>query len=141
MRNSTLVVAAVIFLSSSGSGAFAQDPPKPQDPPQKPPVVAAEDVTKPTRGFFSALGHNLKDDVKTLLQIDTVDDVAHDPRAERCRGGDDNHCSYRCRIPTNMFFEILFEKSRQQLLVVWRQKRSDQGNILFSFGCTRGSPG
>lgn len=72
MRNSTLVAAVVIFLSSSGSGAFAQDPPKPQDPPQKPPVAAAEELTKPTRGFFSALGHNLKDDVKHLPRKNTA---------------------------------------------------------------------
>jgi membrane-associated phospholipid phosphatase len=64
MRNSTLVVAAVIFLSSSG--AFAQEPPKPQDPAQKPPAAVGEEATKPTRGFFSSLGHNLKDDVKHL---------------------------------------------------------------------------
>jgi PAP2 superfamily protein len=64
MRNSTLVLAVVIFLSSSG--AFAQEAaPNPQDPAQKPPAAVGE-ATKPTRGFFSALGHNLKDDVKHL---------------------------------------------------------------------------
>jgi membrane-associated phospholipid phosphatase len=70
MRNSTLILAAVIVLSSSG--AFAQEPSKPQDPAQKPPVAAAEEVTKPTRGFFSALGHNLKDDVKHLPRKNTL---------------------------------------------------------------------
>jgi membrane-associated phospholipid phosphatase len=72
MRNSTLAAAVVILLSSSGSSAFAQDPPKPQDPPQKPPVAVAEEATKPTRGFFSALGHNLKDDVKHLPRKNTL---------------------------------------------------------------------
>jgi hypothetical protein len=71
MRNSTLVLAAVISLSSSL--AFAQQtPPPPQDPGQKPPVVAGEEATKPTRGFFSALGHNLTDDVKHLPRKNTL---------------------------------------------------------------------
>ena len=72
MRSSTLA-AFVIFLSST-TAAFAQDPPpKPQDPvtvsqdpAQKPPAAVGEAATKPTRGFFSSLGHNLKDDVKHL---------------------------------------------------------------------------
>ena len=64
MRSSTLALSVVIILSSTG--ALAQEPPqKPQDP-QKPPVAVAEEASKPTRGFFSALGHNLKDDVKHL---------------------------------------------------------------------------
>jgi hypothetical protein len=71
MRNATLVLAAVIFLSSSG--ALAQEPPpKPQDPAQKPPVAVAEAAAKPTRGFFSSLGHNLKDDVKHLPRKNTL---------------------------------------------------------------------
>ena len=64
MRN-TLVLVVVILLSSTG--AFAQDPaPAPQDPAQKPPAAVGEAGTKPTRGFLSSLGHNLKDDVKHL---------------------------------------------------------------------------
>ncbi|MNL18419.1 hypothetical protein D3C87_1395630 [compost metagenome] len=82
---------------------------------------------------------NLQDNVKTLLQINTIDDITHYPRAERRRACDNNHCRNRRRIPANVFFEVFFKKSRQQLLVVWRQKRSDQGNILFSFGYTRRS--
>jgi membrane-associated phospholipid phosphatase len=71
MRNSLFVALTVIFLSSSG--AFAQDPPpKPQDPAQKPPAAVGEEPTKPTRGFFSALGHNLKDDVKHLPRKNTL---------------------------------------------------------------------
>jgi hypothetical protein len=72
MRNSTLVVAVVIVLSSFGSRAFAQGPPKPQDPAQKPPAAVGEEPTKPTRGFFSSLGHNLKDDVKHLPRKNTL---------------------------------------------------------------------
>jgi membrane-associated phospholipid phosphatase len=68
MRSSTPALTLVIFLSSTG--ALAQEPPK-QDP-QKPPVAVAEEATKPTRGFFSALVHNLKDDVKHLPRKNTV---------------------------------------------------------------------
>jgi membrane-associated phospholipid phosphatase len=67
---SAFPIAVLIVLSSAG--LFAQDPPKPQDPQQKPPVAAAEEITKPTRGFFSALGHNLKDDVKHLPRKNTL---------------------------------------------------------------------
>jgi membrane-associated phospholipid phosphatase len=72
MRSSMSATAVVILLSFS-QGAFAQDPtPKPQgatanpQDPQKPPAAVGEAATKPTRGFFSSLGHNLKDDVKHL---------------------------------------------------------------------------
>jgi membrane-associated phospholipid phosphatase len=36
------------------------------DQAQKPPAAVGEEGTKPTRGFFSALGHNLADDVKHI---------------------------------------------------------------------------
>src|SRR6266699_2515538 len=65
MRSSTLVLAFVMVLSSTG--AFAQDPaPKPQDPAQKPPAAAGEAGVKPTRRFFPAFFHNLGDDVKHM---------------------------------------------------------------------------
>ncbi|HEX9366744.1 MAG TPA: phosphatase PAP2 family protein [Vicinamibacterales bacterium] len=65
MRSSTLVLAVVIALSATG--VFAQEVAQPpQDPAQKPPAAVGEEATKPTRGFFSSLGHNLKDDVKHL---------------------------------------------------------------------------
>jgi PAP2 superfamily len=70
MRSSTLALSLVILLSSSA--AFAQDPAKPPQDPQKPPVAVAEAATKPTRGFFSSLGHNLKDDVKHLPRKNTL---------------------------------------------------------------------
>jgi hypothetical protein len=73
MRMSVPTAVVVILLSSSSG--WAQEPPVPpqssvatapaQDP-QKPPAVVGEEGTKPTRSFLSALGHNLKDDVKHL---------------------------------------------------------------------------
>lgn len=72
MRSSTLLVALVILLSSSGS-AIAQDTNQaPQDPAQKPPAAVGEEPARPARGFFSALGHNLKDDVKHLPRKNTL---------------------------------------------------------------------
>ncbi|MNK77484.1 hypothetical protein D3C87_970830 [compost metagenome] len=76
---------------------------------------------------------DLKDNVETSLQIDAVHNIAHDPGAERCHAGNNKHCCDRCRVPANVLFEIFFEKPREQLLVVWRQKRSDHGNILDLF--------
>jgi membrane-associated phospholipid phosphatase len=71
MRSSTVALAVIILLSPTG--AFAQDPPpKPQDPAQKPPAAVGEAGTKPTRSFLSALGHNLKDDVKHLPRKNSV---------------------------------------------------------------------
>jgi PAP2 superfamily protein len=70
MRSSTM--AALIFVFST-SGLFAQEPVKPpQDPAQKPPAAVGEEGKKPTRGFFSSLGHNLGDDVKHLPRKNTL---------------------------------------------------------------------
>jgi hypothetical protein len=73
MRSSALL-AAFLIISAPGV-SFAQDVPAqpptttpaatPQDP-QKPPAAVGEQGKKPTRSFFSALGHNLVDDVKHL---------------------------------------------------------------------------
>ena len=64
MRSSTM--AAFVF-ALSATCVFAQDPVQPPpDPAQKPTAAVGEEATKPTRGFFSSLGHNLKDDVKHL---------------------------------------------------------------------------
>src|SRR5436190_12776085 len=70
MRSSTLTLALFICLSSST--AFAQNPPDPPRDPQKPPAAVGEEGKKPTRGFFSSLGHNLKDDVKHLPRMNSV---------------------------------------------------------------------
>src|SRR6187200_973988 len=52
---------------------LAQDPqPSPQDPDQKPPAAVGEEPAKPTRGFFSALVHNLGDDVKHIPRRNSV---------------------------------------------------------------------
>jgi hypothetical protein len=71
MRSST--VAALVFVLSSTS-LFAQAPAQqpPPDPAQKPPAAVGEEGKKPTRGFFSSLGHNLKDDVKHLPRKNTA---------------------------------------------------------------------
>ncbi len=63
MRSSS--VAFTLFLLFSPASAFAQDPQPPPDQ-QKPPAAAGEAGVKPTRGFWSALGHNLRDDVKHM---------------------------------------------------------------------------
>src|SRR5438874_1854085 len=39
---------------------------------QKPPAAAGEEGVKPTRGFVSALGHNLVDDVKHIPRRNSV---------------------------------------------------------------------
>ncbi len=62
MRSSTV---ATLLLLLSSTPALAQEAAPAQDP-QKPPAAVGEAGEKPTRGFFSALGHNLKDDVKHL---------------------------------------------------------------------------
>jgi len=68
MRSSAL--ALVLTLLSSG--AFAQNPPDPPKDPQKPPAAVGEEGKKPTRSFASALGHNLKDDVRHLPRMNSV---------------------------------------------------------------------
>jgi hypothetical protein len=80
MRSSTLLAAAAIFLSPTVT--LAQTPvqqlPQPvqalatQDPQQKPPAAVGEEGKKPTRGFLSSLGHNLKDDVRHLPRKNSV---------------------------------------------------------------------
>ena len=79
MRTSVLAGALVILLSSSGAWAQeAQPTPVPATPPaavqdpKPPPAAVGEAATKPTRGFFSSLGHNLKDDVRHLPRWNTV---------------------------------------------------------------------
>lgn len=55
------ILAMTIMLSAVRLSAQS-----PSVPPQDPPVAVAEQAAKPTRGFFSALGHNLGDDVKHM---------------------------------------------------------------------------
>ena len=70
MRSSALAI--VLILSLSPGRAFAQNPPPPPQDPQKPPAAVGEEGKKPTRGFMSSLGHNLKDDVKHLPRLNTL---------------------------------------------------------------------
>src|SRR3954465_13709739 len=68
MRSSALILVLTLFSSS----ALAQNPPDPPKDPQKPPAAVGEEGKKPTRGFMSSLGHNLKDDVKHLPRLNTL---------------------------------------------------------------------
>ena len=70
MRSSAL--SLVLILSLCPARAFAQNPPPPPQDPQKPPAAVGEEGKKPTRGFVSSLGHNLKDDIKHLPRMNTV---------------------------------------------------------------------
>ena len=62
---------AVLFTFLS-TGALAQNPPPPPTDPQKPPAAVGEQNKKPTRNFFSALVHNLGDDVKHMPRQNSV---------------------------------------------------------------------
>ena len=67
-----LLLLAVLLVPIN---AGAQDGPlatsQPVAPPD-PPVAVAQAAAKPTRGFFSALGHNLVDDVKHMPRTNSV---------------------------------------------------------------------
>ncbi len=41
-------------------------------PPKPPPIVAAEEAKKPERGFFNLLVHNVGDDFKHMVRLNTV---------------------------------------------------------------------
>jgi len=64
----TLVVVGLLVCRPG----FAQDPPKPADPSQNPPAAVGEEAAKPTQGFWSALGHNLVDDLKHIPRKNSV---------------------------------------------------------------------
>ena len=68
MRSSALIVVFALL----PSGVFAQNPPPPPPDPQNPPAAVGEQGEKPTRNFFSALVHNLGDDVKHLPRQNSV---------------------------------------------------------------------
>jgi membrane-associated phospholipid phosphatase len=57
------------LLNDSGTALLQDQTPSTgngTDKAQQPPAAVGEEGTKPTRGFFSALGHNLSDDVKHI---------------------------------------------------------------------------
>jgi membrane-associated phospholipid phosphatase len=66
MRSSALVLVLTLF----STGAFAQNPQA--SDPQEPPAAAGEQGKKPTRNFFSALVHNLGDDVKHVPRQNSI---------------------------------------------------------------------
>src|SRR5207244_3693991 len=78
IRMTLRTIAFVIMLGWAGAAAAQTtsaspdttnlDATSPQTPDsaQKPPAAVGEATAKPTRGFFSALGHNLADDVKHI---------------------------------------------------------------------------
>jgi len=81
MRPLFFVIVAVILLVVPS--AYAQDiattnEPAPgavqtnPDPAQQNPPATGDQAAKPTRGFFSALGHNLADDVKHIPRRNSV---------------------------------------------------------------------
>jgi membrane-associated phospholipid phosphatase len=64
--------ALLLVLALLPSGVFAQNPPPPPKDPQKPPAAIGEEPKKPTRNFFSALVHNLGDDVKHMPRQNSI---------------------------------------------------------------------
>ena len=73
MNSRTLIL--VLFALVPALSATAQTPDDPTSPAasnaptdqaQPPPAAVGQDLAKPTRGFASALGHNLVDDVKHI---------------------------------------------------------------------------
>ena len=82
MLKSRLAIALITVMLPAV--AMAQDPKPPSDgqeqnPPaiaqgqdQKPPAAVGEDAAKPTRGFFSALVHNLGDDLKHMPRMNSA---------------------------------------------------------------------
>ncbi|WP_236775238.1 hypothetical protein [Agrobacterium tumefaciens] len=65
---------------------------------------------------------DLKNDVEALFQINAIDDIPHNPSAERCRSGNKQHRDHCRRIPANVLSEVLFEKPSKKFFVVRRQK-------------------
>jgi len=78
----TRCVLAALLLTTAAMPAAAQAPdeaPPTQQPAttqepdgKDPPVAVGEEGHKPTRGFFSSLGHNLGDDVKHMPRWNSV---------------------------------------------------------------------
>jgi membrane-associated phospholipid phosphatase len=76
-------LAVMLFAAFMPSVVLAQDPQSTPDSQeqkrdeqqgqdQKPPAAVGEEGTKPTRGFFSSLGHNLGDDLEHMPRLNTV---------------------------------------------------------------------
>ena len=81
MKQSALSIVLVATLVGSVPGhSWAQDAPQlsssqpqqPDKPEDKPPAAVGEEGKKPTRGFLSALTHNLGDDVKHMPRRNSI---------------------------------------------------------------------
>lgn len=71
-RLSVAVVAVLLLLSGNAAAQETQKPAEPQQPTGGKQVAAGEEEAKPTRGFFSALVHNLGDDMKHIPRRNSV---------------------------------------------------------------------
>lgn len=69
MRFRTLPILLTLLLPLVVS---AQDQPTPPEQPKPPAATGEEEANKPTRGFVSALIHNLSDDVKHMPRVNTA---------------------------------------------------------------------
>src|SRR4051794_29189461 len=66
MRRIPGSVAIIITLCTFHVSGVSAQTAAPTGDEQKPPAAVGEQGVKPTRGFVSALGHNLADDVKHI---------------------------------------------------------------------------
>jgi membrane-associated phospholipid phosphatase len=91
--------AMVIVLSLPALAAAQEAPTQTQQPP----AAAGEEGTKPTRGFFSALGHNLGDDVRHIPRRNSVYWLAGGVAAALAIHPEDKHINSRLAGHTNFF--------------------------------------
>lgn len=75
--SSTLLAVALLTPAAAGAQSTSQPAPDPaaapaQTPEQKPPAAVGEAATKETRGFLSALAHNLGDDLKHIPRRNSI---------------------------------------------------------------------
>src|SRR4029453_6344543 len=73
----TVLLPTVVLAQDPQSSSEDQKPPATQQEPtpqreEKQPAAVGEAQAKPTRGFFSALFHNLGDDVKHMPRMNSV---------------------------------------------------------------------
>jgi len=67
-----LTTPAAVFAQAAPAQTTSQASSQTSTDQQKPPAAVGEDGNKPTRGFFSSLGHNLGDDVKHMPRWNSV---------------------------------------------------------------------
>jgi len=79
-RSAVSIVLVAALIGGVPCHSWAQDDlqpsssqqPKPDNPQDTPPAAVGEEGKKPTRGFFSALTHNLGDDIKHIPRRNSV---------------------------------------------------------------------